>query len=72
MDPDAGKEWRQRRGGSRRWEGQIASLTQGAWIWANSRDSGGQDPSMLQSMGLQRVGHDFATEQQQQQLGFID
>ena len=71
MDPNAGKQWKQRVG-SRRWEGQIASLTQGTWIWANSRDSGGLDPSMLQSTGLQRVGHDFAAEQQQQQLGFID
>ena len=29
-------------GGSRRWDGLIASLTQWTWIWANSRDSGGQ------------------------------
>ena len=29
-------------------------------------DSGGQ-PGVLQSMGLQRVGHDSVTEQQQQQ-----
>ena len=29
-------------GGDRGWEGWMASLTQWTWIWANSRDSGGQ------------------------------
>ena len=28
-------------------------------------DSEGQNPEVLQSMGLQRVGHDLATEKQQ-------
>ena len=32
---------------------------------------GTEDPLGLQSMGLQRVGHDLATEQQQQILGQV-
>ena len=33
-------------------------------LWEMVRDGG---PGMLQSMGSQRIGHDWATEQQQQQ-----
>ena len=34
--------------------------------WANSRRWGGiERPGVLQSMGLQRVRHDWVTEQQQ-------
>ena len=33
-------------------------------LWETVRDGG---PGMLQSMGSQRIGHDWATEQQQQQ-----
>ena len=33
-------------------------------LWETVRDRG---PGMLQSMGSQRIGHDWATEQQQQQ-----
>ena len=41
--------------------------TQWTWVWANSeRYCKTVKPGMLQSMGLQRVGHDWATEQQQQ------
>ena len=37
-DPDAGKDLRPRRkGGGRGWDGEIASLTQWIWIWANFR-----------------------------------
>ena len=54
-------------GDDRGWDGWMASLTQWTWIWANSR---GQwrtgKPGVLQSMGLQRVGRDWVTEQQQQ------
>jgi len=43
----------------------MASLTQWARIWANSgRWWRTEKPGVLQSMGLQRVGHNFATEQQ--------
>ena len=61
-DPDAGKiEGRRRgRGG---WDGWMASLTQWAWVWASSGSwSWTGKPGMLQSMGLQKIGHDWATE----------
>ena len=50
-------------GDSRGWDGWIASPTQRTWVWASSRCwwwTG--KPSVLQSMGLQRVGHNWATE----------
>ena len=63
-DPDAGKDWRQEKGMTDdRW---MAAPTQWTWVWASSRGwwwTG--KPGVLQSMGLQRVGHDWATEQQQ-------
>ena len=55
-------------GGSRGWDGWMESSTQWTWVWANSRRwwrTG--KPGMLQSMGLQRVRHNWATEQQQKQ-----
>ena len=47
----------------RGWDGWMASLTQWTWVWASSRSwwLAGK-PGMLQSMGLQRVGHDSETE----------
>ena len=50
-------------GDDRGWDGWMASSTQRTRIWANSRrwwKTG--KPGMLQSMGSQRVGHDWATE----------
>ena len=47
-------------------DGWMTSLTQCAWVWANSRRwwrTG--KPGRLQSIGSQIVGHDSATEQQQ-------
>ena len=65
-DPDAGKEWRQEeKRGDRGWDGWMASLTQWTWVWAGSRRwwrTG--KPGVLQSAGLQRVEHNWATEQQ--------
>ena len=56
-------------GDDRGWDGWMASLTQWTWVWG---DSGKwwrtEKPGMLQSMRLQRVGHDLATQQQQQQI----
>ena len=53
-------------GGNRRRDGWMASLTQWTWVWASSRWWWRTGKSgMLQSMGLQRVGHDWKTEQQQ-------
>ena len=76
-----GKIEDKRRRGSREWDGKriifekighfeimswIASPTQWTWVWASSRRwwrTG--KPHMLQSMGSQRVGHVWETEQQQ-------
>ena len=53
--------------GIRGWDGWTASLMQWTWTWANSGKWWGTGrPGMLQSMGLQRVRHDWATEQQPQ------
>ena len=61
--PDAGKDWRQEEKGTTEdkmvW---MASLTWWTWIWVSSGSwwwTG--KPGMLQCMGLQRVGHDWAT-----------
>ena len=48
---------------NRGWDGWIASPMQWTWVWINSRSWWWTGKSgMLQSMGLQRVGHDWATE----------
>ena len=50
-------------GDDRDWDGWMASPTQRTWVWINSRS--GQwigRPGKLQSMGLQKVRHDWATE----------
>ena len=62
-DPDAGKDWRGRRRGDRGWDGWMASLTRWTWVWVNSGNCWWTwRPGVLQSMGLQRVGPDWATE----------
>ena len=51
--------------GGREWGDWMASLTQQTWVWANSeRKWRTEEPSVLQSMGSQRVWHDWVTEQQ--------
>ena len=63
-DPDAGKDWRAGgEGDERGWDGCMASLTQWTWVWVNSRSwwRTGR-PGVLQSMGSQRVGHNWVTE----------
>ena len=53
--------------GSSKWDGWMASPTQRTWVWANSgRWWRTGKPGMLQSMGLQKVGHDLATEHQKE------
>ena len=50
-------------GNDRGWDGWMASPTQWTWVWARSGYwwcTG--KPGMLQSMGSQRVGHNWATE----------
>ena len=64
--PDAGKDWGQEGKGAAGWAGWMAPLTQWTWVWANSgRWWRTGKPGMLQFMGLQRFGHDWANEQQQ-------
>ena len=50
-------------GDERGWDGWMASPTQWTWVWASSRSwwwTG--KPGVLQSMGSQRAGHDWAIE----------
>ena len=50
-------------GNDRGWAGWMASPTQWTWVWVNSRSwwyTG--KPGVLQSMGSQRVGHNWVTE----------
>ena len=57
-DPDAGKDWRQEKKSTT--EDEMVGWT---WIWVNSGSwwwTG--KPGVLQSVGLQRVGHNWATE----------
>ena len=62
-DPDAGKDWRQEEKGMTGWDGWMASPTQWTWVWAGSGRSWWTGrPGVLQSMGSQRVRHDWATE----------
>ena len=52
-------------GRRRGWDGWMASLTQ--WVWASSgRWWWTEKPGELRLTGWQRVGHDWATEQQQE------
>ena len=45
------------------WDGWMASPTWWTWVWVNSGSWWWTGrPGVLQSMGLQRVGHDWATE----------
>ena len=50
-------------GGDRRWGRWMASPTRWTWVWVSSRSSWWTGkPGVLQPMGSQRVGHDWATE----------
>ena len=54
--PDVGKNWIQEKG--------MASPTQWTWVWVNSGSWWWTGrPGVLQFMGLQRVRHNWATEQ---------
>ena len=49
-------------GADRRWDGWMTSPTQWTWIWVSSRSWWWTEkPGMLQSMGSQRVRHDWVT-----------
>ena len=50
-------------GDNRGWDGWMALLTWCTWVWVNSMSWWWTGrPGVLQSMGWQRVGHDWATE----------
>ena len=50
-------------GDDRRWDGWMASLTRWTWVWVNSGSWWWTGRlGVLRFMGLQRVGHDWATE----------
>ena len=63
-DPDAGKDWRQGEKGMTEDEMVgMTSLTPWTWVWVSCGSwwwTG--KPGMLQSMGSQRVGHNWVTE----------
>ena len=59
--------WKRLKAGGERddrgWDGWMTSLAQWTWVLVNSRSWWWTvRPSMLQSRGSQRVGHDWATE----------
>ena len=50
-------------GDNRGWDGWMASLPQWTWVWINSGSWWWTErPGVLRFMGLQRVGHSWATE----------
>ena len=52
-----------RRRGNKGWYDWMASPTQWTWVWVNSGSWWWTGrPAVLQFMGSQRVGHDWATE----------
>ena len=60
-DPDAGKDWGQE--AKRAIKYWMASPTRWTWVWVNSGSWWWTGrPDVLRFMGLQRVGHDWATE----------
>ena len=50
-------------GDDREWAGRMALPTWWTWVWASSRSQWWTErPGVLQSIGSQRVGHNWATE----------
>ena len=59
-------------GDDRGWDGWMASSTRWMWVWMNSGSWWGTgSPGMLQFMGSQRVGHNWATELNWTELNLI-
>ena len=59
--------WKRLKGGGegddRGWDGWMASLTRWTWVWVSSGSWWWTGrPDVLQSIGSQRVGHDWVTE----------
>ena len=63
-DPDAGKRLRAGwEGDNRGWDGWMASLTQWTWVWVSTGSWWWtRRPGVLQSMRVQIIRHDWATE----------
>ena len=64
-DPDAGKDWRWKEKGTTEDEvgGITNSMDMNSWVWVNSGSWWWTGrPGVLQSLGSQRVRHDWATE----------
>ena len=62
-DSDAGRDLGQLKRGDRGWDHWMASPTQWRWVWVNSGSLWWTGrPDVLQSMGSQRVIHDWSTE----------
>ena len=62
-DPEAGKDWRCEEKGLTGWDVWMASPARWIWVWASSGSWWWTwKAGVLQSMGLQRVGHDWVTE----------
>ena len=69
--PDAGKDWRQEEKGTT--EDEMVGCIQWTWVWPKSRSwwwTG--KPGVLQSLGSQRVGHDWATELKRSLVNFFN
>ena len=63
-DPDAGKRLRAGgEGDDREWDGWMASPNRWTWVWVNSGSWWWTGrPGVLQSIGSQRVRHDWVTK----------
>ena len=62
-----------RKGDEGGWDGWMASLTQWTWVWVNPGSWWWTGrPSVLRSMGSQRVGHDWDTELNWTELNSIN
>ena len=72
-DPDLGRDWGARgEGDDRGWDGWITSPTQCTWVWVNSRSQWWTGrPGLQQIMGLQGVGHNWATEMNWTELNLM-
>ena len=61
------------KGDDRGWGGWMASLTQWTWVWTSSRSWWWTGrPVVQQSMGLQTVEHDWATELNRSDWKFLE
>ena len=68
-DPDAGRDWGRRRRGWQRMRWFYGITDWWTWVWVNSGSWWRTGRSgVLWFMGLQRVGHDWATELKTHQI----